>query len=92
MSDWTSANAEVRSCRWNYAAEEQRISAKCQIPDPPPIDLAGLSDCHGAHFDDAAVWEFDDTRPIVSTPDAVDELAALGFKHGRLPVRLRRNQ
>ena len=63
----------------------------CQILDPPPIDLTVLSQCHGAHFDEAAAWEFDETRPIVSTPDAVDTLAALGFEQGRLAVRLRRN-
>lgn len=37
-------------------------------------------------------WELDEMQPIVSTPNAVDKLAALGFKHGWLPMRLRRNQ
>ena len=55
--------------------------------------LSHMSPEHfGHHFEEAAAWEFDETRPIVSTPDAVDTLAALGFEQGRLAVRLRRNQ
>jgi len=39
-----------------------------------------------------AAWELDKLRPIASTAEAVAKLTALGFKHGWLPMRLRRNQ
>lgn len=60
----------------------REVEPACQIADLPPIDLVVLSHYHGDHFDDVAARELDKTLPIVSTGDAVDMLAALGFMHG----------
>src|SRR5258707_10657481 len=60
----------------------REVEPACQIADLPPIDLVILSHYHGDHFDDVAAQELDKKLPIVSTPEAVDKLSALGFKRG----------
>ncbi len=60
----------------------REVEPACQIADLPPIDLVVLSHYHGDHFDDVAARELDKRLPIVSTADAVDKLADLGFEQG----------
>lgn len=53
------------------------------IHDLPPLDLIVLSHFHGDHFDQVAERELDKSIPIVTTENAVEELAERGFKHIR---------
>jgi L-ascorbate metabolism protein UlaG (beta-lactamase superfamily) len=52
-----------------------------EIKDLPPIDLIVLSHFHGDHFDQVAERELNKALPIVTTPEAVAELAGRGFKN-----------
>lgn len=50
-----------------------------EIGDLPPIDLIVLSHFHGDHFDQVAERELDRSLPIVTTPEAAEELQERGF-------------
>lgn len=49
------------------------------IGDLPPLDLIVLSHFHGDHFDQVAERDLDRALPVVTTPDAADELSQRGF-------------
>jgi len=49
------------------------------IHELPPIDLIVLSHFHGDHFDQVAERELDIELPIVTTPQAAEELKNRGF-------------
>lgn len=50
-----------------------------EIEDLPPIDLVLLSHFHGDHFDQVAQARLDKSLPVVTTPQARDQLHELGF-------------
>ena len=50
-----------------------------EIEDLPPFDLVLLSHYHGDHFDQVAQERLDRSLPVVTTPQARDELHGLGF-------------
>jgi L-ascorbate metabolism protein UlaG (beta-lactamase superfamily) len=50
-----------------------------EIGDLPHVDLVLLSHFHGDHFDQVAQRDLDRSLPIVTTPQARDQLAGLGF-------------
>ncbi len=52
-----------------------------EIKDLPSLDLIVLSHFHGDHFDQVAERELNKALPIVTTPEAVTELAERGFKN-----------
>jgi L-ascorbate metabolism protein UlaG (beta-lactamase superfamily) len=54
-----------------------------EIGDLPPLDLVVLSHFHGDHFDQVAERELDKALPIVTTPQATDELRERGFVNPR---------
>jgi L-ascorbate metabolism protein UlaG (beta-lactamase superfamily) len=49
------------------------------IEDLPPLDLVLLSHFHGDHFDQVAQAKLDKAVPVVTTPQARDQLHELGF-------------
>jgi L-ascorbate metabolism protein UlaG (beta-lactamase superfamily) len=49
------------------------------IGELPPLDLVLLSHFHGDHFDQVAERELDRSLPVVTTPQAREELAERGF-------------
>ena len=49
------------------------------IADLPPLDLVLLSHFHGDHFDQVAERELDRSLPVVTTPQAQQELVERGF-------------
>ena len=49
------------------------------VADLPPLDLVLLSHFHGDHFDQVAERELDRSLPVVTTPQARQELAERGF-------------
>ncbi|KAJ3056657.1 hypothetical protein HK097_005333 [Rhizophlyctis rosea] len=49
------------------------------LEDIPPIDAIVLSHFHDDHFDSHVQKNLDKTIPIITTPQAVNELAKLGF-------------
>lgn len=49
------------------------------IEDLPPLDFVLLSHFHGDHFDQVAQERLEHTLPIVTTPQAAEQLHALGF-------------
>lgn len=50
-----------------------------EIDDLPTLDLVLLSHFHGDHFDQVAQAQLDRSLPVVTTPQARDELHSLGF-------------
>ena len=50
-----------------------------EVDDLPPLDLVLLSHFHGDHFDQVAQARLDRSLPVVTTPQARDELQSLGF-------------
>lgn len=52
------------------------------IPDLPPLDAVLLSHFHGDHFDQVAERDLDRSLPVVTTPQAVEQLAERGFDGG----------
>ena len=52
-----------------------------EIGDLPPLDLIVLSHFHGDHFDQVAERELDKSLPIVTTPEATQELGQRGFRN-----------
>ena len=54
-----------------------------EIEDLPPIDLVLLSHFHGDHFDQVAQARLDRSLPILTTPQARDQLHELGFREAR---------
>ncbi|KAJ3299217.1 hypothetical protein HK104_009682 [Borealophlyctis nickersoniae] len=49
------------------------------LEDIPPVDVIVLSHFHDDHFDQYVQKNLDKTIPIISTPQAVEELSKLGF-------------
>ena len=52
------------------------------VADLPPLDLVLLSHFHGDHFDQVAERDLDRSLPVVTTPEAVGQLAERGFAQG----------
>jgi L-ascorbate metabolism protein UlaG (beta-lactamase superfamily) len=50
-----------------------------ELADLPPIDLVVLSHFHGDHFDQVAERDLDKALPIVTPPDAAEELRRRDF-------------
>jgi len=50
-----------------------------ELGELPPIDLVVLSHSHADHFDRVAQKDLDKSLPIVTTPEAVEELKERGF-------------
>lgn len=50
-----------------------------EIHELPPLDLVVLSHFHGDHFDQIAERELDKALPIITTPEAAEELRQRGF-------------
>ena len=50
-----------------------------EIGDLPPLDLVVLSHFHGDHFDQVAERDLDKSLPIVTTPEAAEQLRRRGF-------------
>jgi L-ascorbate metabolism protein UlaG (beta-lactamase superfamily) len=46
----------------------------------PPLDFILLSHSHGDHFDQVAERDLDKALPIVTTPEAAEELGERGFE------------
>lgn len=64
-----------------YGLTSQRLTDPAIALDKlPPIDLIVLSHYHGDHFDQLVQQKLDRNIPIVTTPDAVKQLAELGFR------------
>ena len=55
------------------------VNPAIDINQLPPLDLIVLSHFHGDHFDQVAERDLDKSLPIVTTPDAADELSDRGF-------------
>ena len=53
------------------------------IDDLPPLDAVVLSHFHGDHFDPVAERELDKALPVVTTPEAAEELKQRGFSNAR---------
>ncbi len=49
------------------------------IADLPPLDFVLLSHLHGDHFDQVAQEQLDRALPVITTPEAAEELHGLGF-------------
>jgi len=54
-----------------------------EINDLPPVDFVLLSHFHGDHFDQVAQERLPRSLPIITTPQARDQLGALGFSEAR---------
>jgi L-ascorbate metabolism protein UlaG (beta-lactamase superfamily) len=69
-----------------YGIHTKRLTNPAiDINELPPIDFVVLSHFHGDHFDQVALHELDKSIPIISTPQAIDELKNRGFqKTGKL--------
>lgn len=64
-----------------YGMTSERLTEPAlDIEELPPLDLCVLSHYHGDHFDQIAEEKLDKDLPIVSTPHAVGELKAKGFR------------
>ena len=50
------------------------------IADLPPLDFVLLSHFHGDHFDQVAQRDLDRSLPVITTPQAAEELHGLGFE------------
>ena len=50
-----------------------------EIADLPAIDFVLLSHLHGDHFDQVAQAQLDRALPILTTPEAAEELHGMGF-------------
>ncbi|MGO4341176.1 MBL fold metallo-hydrolase [Pedococcus sp. 2YAF34] len=50
-----------------------------EVEELPPLDLVLLSHYHGDHFDQVAQAKLDRSLPVVTTPQARDQLHELGF-------------
>jgi L-ascorbate metabolism protein UlaG (beta-lactamase superfamily) len=50
-----------------------------EIRDLPPLDMVLLSHFHGDHFDQVAERELNKSLPILTTPEAANELRERGF-------------
>src|SRR4051812_44624472 len=59
---------------------ERRTEPAISIEQLPPIDLVVLSHFHGDHFDQVVQQKLDRNIPIITTPDATQNLKSLGFK------------
>jgi L-ascorbate metabolism protein UlaG (beta-lactamase superfamily) len=65
-----------------YGLKSQRLTEPAIPFDKlPPIDLVVLSHMHGDHFDQLVQEKLDRNMPIVTTPEASEKLADLGFKN-----------
>jgi len=53
------------------------------IDDLPPVDFVLLSHFHGDHFDQVAQARLDRSLPVLTTPQARDQLHELGFTEAR---------
>lgn len=63
-----------------YGMHTERLTdPACDIADLPPLDFVLLSHFHGDHFDQVAERELDEDLPIVTTPQARQDLAERGF-------------
>lgn len=67
-----------------YGLEATRLkNPAIDIDELPLLDLVVLSHFHGDHFDPLAEQKLDRSLPIVTTPEAAEELKARGFKNAR---------
>jgi L-ascorbate metabolism protein UlaG (beta-lactamase superfamily) len=63
-----------------YGLRAERLTNPAlEIEDLPPLDFCLLSHYHGDHFDQVAEAKLRKDLPILTTPEAVAELAGKGF-------------
>jgi len=63
-----------------YGMHTRRLTDPAmRIDELPPVDLVVLSHLHADHFDDVAREALPRSMPIVTTPEAADQLAEDGF-------------
>jgi L-ascorbate metabolism protein UlaG (beta-lactamase superfamily) len=63
-----------------YGMHTRRLTDPAmRIDELPPVDLVLLSHLHADHFDDIARERLPRSMPIVTTPDAAEQLAEDGF-------------
>jgi L-ascorbate metabolism protein UlaG (beta-lactamase superfamily) len=63
----------------NGLSATRQTNPAIDIHDLPSVDLVVLSHFHGDHFDQVAERELDKALPIVTTPEAAEELRRRGF-------------
>jgi len=67
-----------------YGMEARRLTDPTTgIGELPPLDLIVLSHFHGDHFDQVAEQELAKALPIVTVPEAAEELEQRGFRNTR---------
>lgn len=63
-----------------YGLHTKRLTdPACDIADLPALDFVLLSHFHGDHFDEVAERELNKDLPIITTPQAREQLAERGF-------------
>ena len=63
----------------NGLSATRQTDPAVDIRDLPPVDVVLLSHFHGDHFDQVAERELDKALPIVTCPEAADQLRERGF-------------
>jgi L-ascorbate metabolism protein UlaG (beta-lactamase superfamily) len=67
-----------------YGLDATRLrNPAIEIDELPPLDLIVLSHFHGDHFDQVAERNLNKSLPIVTTPEAAEELNERGFNNTR---------
>ena len=61
----------------------RRTNPAMELDDLPPLDFVVLSHMHEDHFDRVVTRRLDKSLPIVTTPEAADTLADMGFNATR---------
>ncbi len=65
-----------------YGLEATRLkNPAMEFDELPPLDVVVLSHFHGDHFDRIAQRGLDKSLPIITNPEAAEELRAVGFNN-----------